>query len=397
MSEKIERIKDRINDIKKEKEELRQKHDYIIQQIKKSNDKNSQDIELLKKEIRSVAEKLERRDNTIANTRSFMSSLEKAIASLESRQNAVKVKSEEDLKIIGRELNSQMTERAKAINATLSAEMKDVLAKNLKDTQLLKDNIRKVIERNEEYEDAIAGLSGSINSLNKAISELSGKNDAIKSAVNEKMNLIEKNMNSELANVKSLEARLLKDIKDFEKFASDQKVRMEEFEADVAGKLDMFAVKKENLKKDFDIIVNNFKNIAGRVDSMKEKDAYFDHRLKNVELGLENLKKMAEENFARLNDENKVFRENLIARLNDASDKIVSRLSQGETRTSADLAKQTEDIKVFRAHVTQFINDFVNNYEKRFGNIKAEIDQTIAIIEEHEKERAKHPRAMIFE
>jgi hypothetical protein len=397
MSEKIERIKDRINEIKKEKEELRQKHDYIIEQVKKGNDKNSQDIELLKKELRSIAEKLDRRDDTLAGIRSFTSSLEKAIAGLESRQNALKVKSEEDLKIIGRELNSQLTERAKAINATLSAEMKDALAKNLKDTQLLKDNIRKVIERNEEYEASISVLSSSINSFNKALSELSGKNEAIKSALNEKMNLIEKNMNSELTNVKSLEARLLKDVKDFEKFAGDQKVRMEEFEADVAGKLDMFAVKKENLKKDFDAIVNNFKNIAGRVDSMKEKDAYFDHRLKNVEIGLENLKKMAEENFAKLNDENKIFRENLVAKLNDASDRIISRLSQVETKTAADLAKQTEDIKVFRAHVTQFINDFVNNYEKRFENMKNGIDQTITLVEEREKEREKHPRAMIFE
>jgi len=397
MSEKIERIKDRINEIKQEKEELRQKHDFIIEQVKRGSDKNSQDIGLLKKEIRSIAEKLDRRDDTLANIRSFTSSLEKAIAGLESRQNALKVEAEEDVKIIGRELNSQLTERAKAINATLLAEVKDAMSKNLKDSQLLKDNIKKVIERNDEYEDEISGFSGSINSLNKTVSELSGKNDALKSALNEKMNLIEKNMNSELANVRALEARLLKDIKDFEKFAGDQKVRMEEFEADVAGKLDMFAVKKENLKKDFDAIVNNFKNIAGRVDSMKEKDAYFDHRLKNVELGLENLKKMAEENFARLNDENKVFRENIIAKLNDASDKIVSRLSQDETKTSDDLVKQTDDIKVFRAHVTQFINDFVNNYEKRFENMKAQIDQTIAIIEEREKERAKHPRAMIFE
>jgi chromosome segregation ATPase len=397
MSEKIDRIKERINEIKKEKEELRQKHDYIIEQVKKTGDKNSQEIGLLKGELQIAQEKLERKDDTLTNIRSFMSSLEKAIASVESKQIALKNKSEEDIKLIGREINAQLTERSKAISATLSSQLKDTMDKNLKDTQALKESIRKTIERNEEYAKNIAKLCNDVNLLNKSISELSGRQDALKSGINERMNLVEKELMSEVAKAKALEARLTKDVKDFEKFADEQKAKIEEFEMSVAGKLDMFSVKKENLKRDFGSLMNEFKNVAGRLDSMKEKDSYFDHRLKNVELGLENLKKISEENFAKFAEENKIFKENLVAKLNEASDKIIARLSLGEAKTSSDLAKKSEEIKVFRAHMTQFINDFVNNYEQRFEKMKTDIDQAIGMFEERETERSKQPRAMIFE
>jgi len=252
MSEKLEKIKDRINEIKKEKEELRQRHDYIVEQLKKANDKHSQDIEFLKNEIRATAEKQERKDDTLTNIRSFMSSLEKSVASVESKQTTLKNKSEEDLKLIGRELNYQLTERAKAINATLASQLKDTMAKNLKDTQLLKDGIKKVLEKNEEYCKNISKLENDINAINKSLSELSGRHDALKNGINEKMGSMEKALMAEVANAKALEARLGKDVKDFEKFAGEQKAKMEEFETSVSGKIDMFAVKKENLKRDFD-------------------------------------------------------------------------------------------------------------------------------------------------
>jgi len=112
---------------------------------------------------------------------------------------------------------------------------------------------------------------------------------------------------------------------------------------------------------------------------------------------LENLKKMNEEMFTGMMSEQKNFREDVVAKLNEANEKIVNRLSQHETKVSSDLSRQSEDIKVFRAHVTQFINDFVTNYEKRFEKMKNNIDQALAFMEQRAKEQAKQPRAMIFE
>ena len=88
-----------------------------------------------------------------------------------------------------------------------------------------------------------------------------------------------------------------------------------------------------------------------------------------------------------------VFKENLVGKLNEASEKILNRLSQNEIKTSSEIAKQSEEIKLFRAHVTHFINDLVSNYEKRFEMMKSEIDQALRILEE----RSKEQRAMIFE
>jgi chromosome segregation ATPase len=306
-------------------------------------------------------------------------------------------KLDEDVKLMGREINSQLSERAKAISATLAGQTKDVIDKSLKDAQVIKDNAKRTMEKDAEYEKGITRLTNNVNSINKSLYELTGKNEALKNTINEKIGNIEREMNNELLKVRELEARLGKDVKDFEKFASDQKTRMKEFEMSVAGKIDMFAVKKENLKQDFEALVNDFKNVAGRIESLKEKDSFFDSRVKNAELGLENLKKSMEERTSKLNDEQKMFNENVIARLNEASDKIIARLSQNENKTASELIKQDDDIKVFRAHMTQFINDFVNNYEKRFEKMKNDMDQALVVIEQRTREQAKQPRAMIVE
>jgi len=533
MNGKIDVIKERINEIKKEKEQLRQKHDYLTEQMKKASDKHSQDIEFLKNEIRSLHDKTDRKEEKLVATRSFLTSLEKSIASLENRQSMIKEKSEEEMKLVMRDLNAQLTERVKAINATMTSQLKETttkslgefqslkseaekiisnlkdqqetistvtddinslnksaselfgitnslkkdinektkisserqdarenklteirssiisleksisaidgkqivlkekmeedmkamardlfsqlterlksinstlslqlnetVSKNLREIQLMKDRLSKLYEKNEDYEKGVDKIMNDINSIKKSVSELSGRTDAVKNGINEKIGLIEKTMASEIGNVRSLEGRLAKDVKDFENFASKQKSRMEEFESNVLGKIDTFAVKKENLKRDFESLNADFKNISGRIDSMRDKNSYFDHRLKNIELGLENLKKMTEETFSKIIAEQNVFKDGVVAKLNEASEKIINRLSQGEEKTAGDLAKQSEDIKVFRAHVTQFINDFVSNYEKRFEKMKLDIDQSINTMERQAKEQAKQPRAVIFE
>jgi len=397
MNEKLDKIKERINEIKREKEELHEKHEYLVEQLKKTTDKNTSDIEFLKNELASMTGKSETKDEKLSSIRSFMISLEKSIASLESRQAAMRMKLEEDVKLETRELNSQLTERAKAISATLMAQSKDMIDKNQKDSKLVMENARKVMERNSEYDKRIASLANNINSLNKSLYELAGKNEALKNVINEKIGSIEKEMNGELIKVRDLENRLNKDVKDFEKFSSNQKTRMKEFETSVAGKLDMFAVKKENIKRDFDNLSVDLKNFAGRIDSLKEKNSYFDNRLKNAEVGIDNLKKWTDERITKMTDDQKAFNESVVAKLNDASDKIIARLSHTEDKFTSELIKQSDEIKVFRAHTTQFINDFVTNYEKRFDKMKSDIDTALAAIEQNAREQANQPRAMIFE
>jgi chromosome segregation ATPase len=397
MSEKLDKIKDRINEIKREKDELKERYDYVSLQVKKETDKNSKDIDFLKNELAAIAGRTQGREEKLSDVRSFMISLQKSLAELESRQAAIRIKLDEDVKLAGRELNSQLNERMKAISTNIAGQTKEMLDKDLKDARTIKDNAGKLIEKNSNYEKQLSGLSSSVNAINKSLYELSGRYDALKNAMNEKIGDMEKQMNKELLKVKELESRLDKDVKDFEKFAGDQKSRTKEFEATVAGKIDMFSVKKENLKRDFEALSNDFKNVAGRIESLKEKDSFFDNRVKNAEMGLENVKKITEEKLARLGDEQKTFNDSVVSRLNEASDKIIARLSRNEEKTTAEIFKEDEEIKLFRAHMTQFINDFVNNYEKRFEKMKSDIDQTLVVIEQRTREQAKQSRAMIVE
>ncbi len=397
MNGKVDKIKARINEIKREKEELRQKHDYIIEQVKKASDANAKDVQFLKNEVTGIQNRLERKDESMTGMRSFMNSLDKKLSVLESRHAAMKERMEEEMKIAERELGSELNEKAKAINLNMSAQLRESLSKSLRDVQAVKDALKKAEERNGEHDTDISRLIAERNNISKALSELEGRNDAIKNTISEKISAIEKAMMTEIANAKALEARLDKDVKDFEKFASGQKSRMAEFEASVLGKIDMFALNRENLKRDFASLSTDFKNLLAHIDSIKEKYAFVENRLKNAELGLENFKKSSDELFAELRSEQKGFREDIVAKLNEANEKIVGRLAQDESKSASEIAKQADEIKVFRAHMTQFINDFVNNYEKRFEKMKSDMDQALGTMEQHAKEQARQPRAVIFE
>jgi chromosome segregation ATPase len=393
MNGKMERVKSRIDEIKKEKEELKEKYDYLVEQMKKTIDNHSQDIGFLKNEVKGTADKEGKDEGKISDLRSLMNSLGKSLSNIESKYSILKEKMNEDMKLMEKEINSKLSERIKAMNSSFNAQLKDGTRKNVEDIRSIRGDMNKVMEENEEYGDKFSGVSDEINSIKKSISELSGMQDVLKEEVSEKVNLFEREINSELSKVREIEDRLGKDVEDFEKFSGEQKARMEKFESNVSNKIDMFAVEKENIKRDFTSISNDFKNIGSRLDSLKEKDSDLNQRLQNVELGLDNFKNTTEEILSKTKEEQIVFKENLVAKLNEANEKILNRLSQNEIRTSSELSKQSEDIKLFRAHVTQFVNELVSNYDKRFEVMKSEIDQALRILEE----RSKEQRAMIFE
>ncbi len=261
----------------------------------------------------------------------------------------------------------------------LVEQMKKTIDKHSQDIEFLKNEVRGIADKEEKDEEGVSDVRSLMNS--------------IKDELNEKVNVLDKEITSELSKFKGLEERLGKDVEDFEKFASKQKSRIDEFESKVSDKIDMFAIEKENLRRDFTSISSDFKNIGSHLDSLKEKDSNLSQHLQNLSLEMENFKKATEEILEKLKGEQKIFQENVVAKLNEASNKILNRLSQSEAKTSSELVKKSEDIKLFRAHTTQFINDLVVNYEKRFEMMKSEIDEILKLVEE----RVRAQRAMIFE
>lgn len=393
MNEKMERVKKKIDEIKEEREELKEKYDYLVEQMKKTIDKHSQDIGFLKNEARGIADKEVKDEGGISNIRSIINSLEKSIASVEGKQSVLKEKISEDMKSISKDINSRILERLRAVDANIKTRLQDAMNKNVNDIRSLKDDIQKIVKGDEEHEEVFSEIADDINLINKSISELEGKHGVLGTELNERVNLLERETNSEIEKAKGLGERLSKDVEDFEKFASEQRSKMDKFESDVSNKIDMFAMEKENIKRDFSSISNDFKNMGGRLDSLSEKDSDMNQRLQSMELDIENFKKVTEEVLGKLQEDHTIFKENLVAKLNEANDKILSRLSQNELGTYSEIDKQAKEIKLFRAHITQFINDLVSNYEKRFEMMKSEVDQALRLLEE----RSKEQRAMIFE
>lgn len=393
MNQKIERVKRRIDDIKKEREELKEKYDYLVEELKKTVDKNSQEIDFLKNEMEGLSGKEGKDEENVSDLRSFANSLEKSINSLQGKHDVLKEKVTEDMKSIGKDINSRLLEKVKSINSNVKAQIKEAASRNEERVKFITDKVSGFTEKLGDYEANISEISGGMKSLRDSIADLEVMGKELKSQVMQRVSLLEKEMNSELAKVKGFEERLNKDVEDFEKFASDQKARMEKFESGVSNKIDMFAMDKENLKRDFSSISNDFKNIGHRLDSLKEKDAELSQRVHTSGIEVENFKKVTEEVLTKVKEDQTVFKENVTAKLNEASDKILSRLSQNEIRNASEISKQSEEIKLFRAHVTQFINDLVANYEKRFEMMKSEIDRSLKTLEE----RMREQRAMIFE
>lgn len=389
MNGKMERVKKRIDEIKKEREELKEKYDYLVEQMKKTIDKHSQDIEFLKNEVKRTADREEKDEGGISNIRSVINSLEKKIATVGGKQAVMREKLKEEVDLMGGKLDSEISEKIKIIQNKLVDDLKIEIDKSLEGLQIVEKDVRKMENKHDKLEEKISNL----NLLGKSISKLEGGHDALKIELNERVNLLEREISSELAKAKMLGERLSKDIENFEKFASEEKSEIDKFESKVLNKIDIFAMEKENLKRGFTSISNDFKNLGTRLDALNEKDSDLNQRLQNLELDAENFKKVTEEILGKLKEDHAIFKENFVAKLNETNEKILNRVSQNELGTSSDLAKQAEEIKLFRAHVTQFINDLVSNYEKRFEMMKSEIDQALRILEE----RSKEQRAMIFE
>jgi chromosome segregation ATPase len=334
-----------------------------------------------------------RDEKEISELKKMIDSVKKSADKIESKQFLMREKLGEEVKLAGKKLDTEISERMKTIRIELVDDLKKEIDKSLDELKSLEKEVKKIHDREDRHTESISGLRSSLNSLGKSISQISGKQDLLKDKLAEEMKLLEKNTSSQLSKVTALENKLGEEIKDFESFAGDQKSRTEKLESKILGKIEKFSSEMSNLRNEFSSLLNDFKNINNRIDSLKDRDDDMGQRLQTLELDLDNFKKTTDDIVNGLEEKERTFQEDVIARLNEANEKIITRLSQNELKTTSELAKESEEIKTFRAHVTQFINDLVDNYEKRFNVMKSDIDQALRIMEE----RSKEQRALIFE
>ena len=71
----------------------------------------------------------------------------------------------------------------------------------------------------------------------------------------------------------------------------------------------------------------------------------------------------------------------------------MDKLAENESKVNDLISQQKQELSSFKEHMTQFINEFVENYEKRFNVLKESIDELVDKIES----KTKQQRAMIFE
>lgn len=365
----------------------------LVTDIKKEIDKSLQGVQEAGKNILEIGEWRKAFEEKFSNLRSSVDSMNKSLAKAEGRYALLKEKMEEDMKSMGRGISTSVSERLDSMDSSLRAQVREALKKDSEKMISIAQEVKSLSKKNLEYDKEISGMREEMNDMSKAFSEISGSTSAMKQDVSNKVDLLEKEMMAEISKVKGLEETLDKDIENFHKFSENQRSKMDKFESRISDKIDAFAMDKENLKKEFAGVLNDFKNINHRLDTLRDRGSELGQQLQKLQLDAGNSRKMSEEAMSKLSEDNSMFKENVISRLNETSEKIINRLSQGEIRTSSDIAKHSEEIKMFRAHVTNFINELVANYEKRFEMMKSQLDQSLRLMEEKSREQ----KAMIFE
>ncbi|MCK5023896.1 MAG: hypothetical protein KAS04_06990 [Candidatus Aenigmarchaeota archaeon] len=354
----------------------------LVNDIKSEIDRSVQGVIDLDKNFNKLSERQDSFSDKLSHLGMSINSLAKSLGKSEGKYAVLKEKLSEEMKIISNDINSRVSGRVDAMESSLRKEVSESL-KSMKD----------VLKKNSEYQKSISELKEKMGNVDNVIYKMKAENSVLRKDFENRSKLIEKDILSELSKVKSFESVLSKDIENFQKFSNEHKNRMGKFESKVSNRIDMFGMENENMKRDFSELSTDFKNIENRLSGLKEKDLDLSQHIQRNELDLENSKKTVDEIISKMEEGNTIFKENLVAKLNETNEKITTRISKNEIKTSSEMAKQSEEIKLFRAHVTQFINDLVANYEKRFEMMKSEIDQSLRLIEE----RGREQRAMIFE
>lgn len=376
-------IRKRLDDIRGE----------LLGNLKDDIGKSAEEVKNLGKEVKKLSLKGDKQDDRIAGMRSLINGLDKGLKEIQGRHSLMKEKLAEDVQVMAEEIKAESKERIKSAAASIEEKLGGSVKKNLEEAEkadrMVKDlsaKMREGLAETEKLKKRLEPLEGRLSEIDKEFSSL-------KSDTASKIKLLEKDVNTEMSKARGMEERLEKEIDDFGKAAQARGAEAERFKSEVSDKLDMFSVEKKNIEKDFAKLYSEFKDTASRIDSLKEKDSDFSQRIQNLELETDNTKKTVDETINDLTEDQRMFKENLVAKLNEASEKITNRLSKSEIKTESEIREQAEEIKAFRSHVTQFINDFISNYEKRFGMMKDELDKTLKLLSEREKEQ----RAMIFE
>jgi len=405
--EKFDRLGKRIKDLKEEKEEWKNKYKYLLEELRKMAERNANKITELKTLTKGLVKKGEKDDLLFSELNDSVKLLNKSLTDLKGKQSLFKervqnrVNSMEKKVDLGErkyeEIDKDVEERIGEFQKNFNEQERsmDDLEKKLViemgQIRMEKGNLFK--EFNKIVSD-FKDLEGSLDKLRDRDSDLDHR---IQNMENESKKFFEK-----LESFRSDFTDMLDKLKkEFERRERDKKKEfegmMKEFlivKSQADEKLKILSAHAESLDKlkkemEVDISKDASKEISQGLHNIQEKikDSVQDLEQAKLEFmkTTDDLRKEVNEKITSMDGKHRYFEEAVITKLKEANDNILNHLRDNEERLNKTLVENIEDIKNFKDHIRGFVNDLVDNYERRFEVMKDGLDEVSRNVQAYKK------------
>ncbi len=405
--DKFEKLGGKIKDLKEEKEELKNSYNYLLEDVRKLVEKNSKSIAELKLLTKGLGKKEEKDDQIFSELRESVKGLNKSLTDLKGKQTLFKEKLLNRIDVMEKKVDSEdrrfedigkdVEERIEEFEKNFDEQKKSIddLEKKLviemgqirmEKGSLFKE-FKKIISDFKDLEGSLENLRGKDSDLDHRIQNMEGES---------------KNFSDKLELFKADLTKMLDKLKrEFDRKERDKKKEfdgmMKEFlivKSQADEKLNILSSHAKSLDKlknemELDIRKDVSKEITEGLQTIEEKIKTSMEDLEQAKLEFmkttDDLKKEVNEKITSLDGKHRYFEEAVITKLKEANDNILNHLRDSEERLNKALVENIEDIKNFKEHIRDFINDLVDNYERRFEVLKDGLDEVSRNVQTYKK------------
>jgi len=405
--DKFGKLEKKIKELKEEKKEWKSRYAYLLEGLEKNVDSNSKRIGELTDLMKELAKKEEKNDKIFSELKMSVKALNKSMTNLKNRQplfkerilsrvesvekrmdstdkklSIIEDEIKEDLKNFGKAFDKQKDD-IHGLEKKLVIEMSQI---RMERENLFKD-FNKIISDFKEMEAELEKLRDKDGELDGRIRDM----ENVKESFYERLEAFKKDLMKMIENVKGEVERKEKEKKREFKEMMDEFLIVKSQTDEKIKILSSHAKKFDKLKEDLELevrediskeIEEGLLKIEGKIEkSMNDLEQARIDVMKSGEV----LKEEVDKKIEALDKKHRYFEEAVIEKLKDANDNILEHLRGSEERTNKSLVENAEEMRKFREHITNFINDLVDNYEKRFEVLKNGMDELSKNVQSYRK------------
>ena len=413
--DKFERLGKRIKELKEEKEEWKRKYNYLLEELRKLVEGNSNNIAELRTLTRNLVKKGEKDDRLLYDLRESVKNLNKSVTDLKNKHLVFKEKVSSKIDAVEKKIESSrenfedtkedVEKRIDEFERLLDEHKEDMgelekrVAIEMSNMRMQRENLfegfSKLTSDFKDLEKEAEKVKESNSNLGQRVADVERESRETKEKLEtireEFQRMVDDVRNEMKKGEKERKKELQQMMKDFltTKSQIDEKLKI------LSSGMENFERLRGNMKAEIRGWIS--KEIAEGLNKIEESIKTSMDDLEHAKLELvkiaDDLRKEVEERISSLDGKHRYFEEAVITKLKEANDNILEHLRENEERMNKALVENVEDIKKFKEEITNFVNDLVDNFEKRFELLKEGLDEVSKKVDEYKKGVS----ALIFE